>query len=291
MLRKRELNWCLSDSFKVLFEELISNPNEIGRQARPILCGQYLFLSTLDNHWSKKNVLPLFISEDVELFLEAWHGFLSCGRIHIKIAEDIGQPFKEALNRYTLFSEDYQMRFTRHLTVLMVYYYEQPMGNLISQLFTIGGLKARTEFAHQLDASLQSMNEEAIGTLWSRWLKQYWENRVLRMPMALDDEEINIMIDWLKYLRLAFSEAVEIAIKMRPTKHLIHSILYNFDDNPIINEQSNAVAKLLQFLAPHCSLYEHSEFLKVYDVLEGVDINVKQGLDRVMVECGISGRV
>ncbi|WP_026893381.1 DUF4020 domain-containing protein [Lacrimispora aerotolerans] len=290
LLKAGDLERRLSDTFKALFEELISNPNEIGRQSRPILCSQYSFLSTLDYHWSKENILPLFLSEDDELFLEAWHGFLSWGRIHMKIAEDIEQPFVVALNRFSLFSEDYQKRFTHHLTVLMIYFCEQPLGKLISQLFSVGGLKTRTEFAHQVDASLQSMNEEATRTLWNRWLKLYWEKRILQMPMALDDEEINIMIDWLQFLGPVFSEAVDIAIKMRPTKNLRHRILYNFKDNPIVKGQFNAVAKLLQFLAPYCSSYEYSYFMNIYDALEGVDTDVQLGLERVMVECGISKR-
>ena len=68
----------------------------------------------------------------------------------------------------------------------------------------------RKQFSWTISSFLKEIKEDVIKNLWNEWLKTYWEERNIRIPLALESGEIEEMIIWLIYLKPVFSEAVDL---------------------------------------------------------------------------------
>ena len=54
------------------------------------------------------------------------------------------------------------------------------------------------------------MSPDASNNLWLRWLKRYWNDRLIRKPAALASQEVTEMALWPLHLHGKFVEAVEL---------------------------------------------------------------------------------
>src|SRR5260370_5962037 len=60
---------------------------------------------------------------------------------------------------------------------------------------------------------LDDMEADAATDLWNRWLRQYWDERVLGRPVSLDQRELSDMARWPLHLGMVFPDAVALLLK------------------------------------------------------------------------------
>ena len=79
-------------------------------------------------------------------------------------------------------------------------------------------------------------------------MRGYWENRLLGVPCPLDDEEVGSMLGWVVHLTEAFTEAVEVASRMR-TVPLSNSLIpSDVEEANLADRYPNELAKFLLHL-------------------------------------------
>lgn len=108
--------------------------------------------------------------------------------------------------------------------------------------------ETRDKFAMYIEQKLRDMDESQQQEWWSRWLHQYWENRLKNIPVPLSGGEVVQMLDWLSHLSAVFPEAVKMAIDMPivPIQHL--SLIHDLKDSVLVQKFPEATAMLLIYL-------------------------------------------
>jgi hypothetical protein len=93
--------------------------------------------------------------------------------------------------------------FCSHLAGIATYSLVNPLdqGWLLRFLSTVDA-KVRLVWVSQMRFMIQNLDEAATGNLWERWLKRYWEGRLLGMPLPLGSDESAEMIDLARVKRI-----------------------------------------------------------------------------------------
>ena len=118
----------------------------------------------------------------------------------------------------------------------------------IVEFFKNANLKAKSQFAFDIEHHLRGLDETGQQEWWNIWLKNYWDNRLKGIPSQLDDEEISKMLDWVRHLPGVFPEAVEIATKMKPVTLIRSSTLYDISESGLVERYPNELAKFFVHL-------------------------------------------
>ena len=113
------------------------------------------------------------------------------------------------------------------------------------KLMSTGNSDVNLTFALNIGVILSSLDEEQQREWWSRWLKQYWENRSNGVPTPLSQVEIVHIIDWTIKLPAAFPEAVELAPRMGPMSSSAVSMLAYADCSDLAERHPKSLARLL----------------------------------------------
>ena len=89
-------------------------------------------------------------------------------------------------------------------------------------LFENASEEDRECFAFTLWRWLANMSGEQKREWWDRWLRAYWEDRLVGVPAPLYRKEVAMMLEWPVALDELFPEAVGLAAQMPPAE-LEHS--------------------------------------------------------------------
>jgi hypothetical protein len=71
----------------------------------------------------------------------------------------------------------------------------------------------RSQFAEAVCTILENMDADAATDLWNRWLRRYWDERVLGRPVRLDQDELCQMARWPVRLGKVMRDAVDLLMK------------------------------------------------------------------------------
>src|SRR4029077_16255578 len=73
--------------------------------------------------------------------------------------------------------------------------------------------RMRSQSAEALGTILENMDADAATNLWNRWLRRYWDERVLGRPVPLDQDELCQMARWPIRLGKVMRDAVDLLMK------------------------------------------------------------------------------
>ena len=251
----------LGDEYNSALSVIIQDGSIAGRLGKCILAGRFYFLLTVDEKWTKGNLLPLFeeyLNEDD--YNAVWGGFLQWHQLTPDIAELLEHPFLEAVKRIR---KDYPHRYQRNrfinaYTTMLVYFTTDPIDTWIPEFFENADEKDKLDFASAVKTHLVHMDEERQKELWERWLKFYWEKRLQGIPPTpLESGEINIMLAWLPHLKGLFPEAVDLAIRIPPKPLGRNFVIDKINETDLWQNYPETVAKLLVYLG-NCDLPTYS---------------------------------
>ncbi len=220
----------------------------IGRLGRSVLASQLPFLLVVDKKWTKENLLPSFKAHDNIGEIQAvWDGF-QYASLSQSVAELMKDAFFEAVPHIqgTYFDGHRREVFINAYIKMLAYFVDEPLEVWIPRLFDYAGEEDRNYFATQIHQSLLHMNEEGQREWWSRWLKQYWENRLQGIPRQLDSGEIESMLEWSSCLQgNMFPEAVDLAVRMPKVPLQRGLLVSDINLSDLWQRYPEAVAKLL----------------------------------------------
>lgn len=240
----------IDENYRSILTDVLREPTTTARLAKSVIASQFTFLFSADPTWTTAQLVPLFSGErEMADFRAAWDGFSYWGRLTPAVAERLETSFLFAAERVDAELTACSDRFVDQYTTLLVHYANDVVGKWIPALFKAANEKTRARFTWSIEAFLRKLDDAAKASLWQRWLKDYWGNRILGVPQPLLVREIEGMLGWLPHLSASYSEGVAIAIHM-PAVPLQHSsLIHELAESQLSMRYPEATARLLMYLS------------------------------------------
>ena len=243
---------ALNNEYRQILSDIVQNQKLPGKLGRTILAGHFAFLLSVDEAWTRENLLPLFDPAN-DNFQAAWDGFLALDRLNPAVAEVMADYFPKAIERTDNDLFHQRRRFIKYYTDMLVHFVEEdPFNKWIPALFQSGSQEVGKEFALNMNGHLRNMDEAAQQELWERWLKQYWEHRLQGVLAVLEPGEIKNMLNWLPPLTTVFPEAVDLAVQMQIPQDISlrnwGMMIYKINQSDLWQNYPEEVAKLIIYL-------------------------------------------
>jgi hypothetical protein len=219
-----KVNQKIPDDYQVNFNKILEGEDYQAELCRVILCSQLNFLFSLDPNWTKIHIIPLFDwKTEKKQAQQAWCGFLRLGKCNNEqMLSDLMPLYKQTFSHLAVdlnYRENARL-FCNHIVTILIYaspssFDKDNQGKLdfISDFIKQVNPTIRKQFASTISSSIRDMQEDSIKKLWNEWLKTYWKERNIRIPLALESGELEEMIIWLIYLKPVFNEAVDLFCK------------------------------------------------------------------------------
>lgn len=235
----------LSDEYRTALSYILQDRELPGRLGQTILASQVASLLTVDEVWTKKNVLPLFDPASYS-FQAAWDGFLNWGNLNPALAEAMTGLFFKAVKRLDRDLSGQRDRFIKCYISMLASFAEDPIGQWIPKFFQGRSQEAKNQFALEVGYCLRT-DEAVRREWWKRWLKQYWDNRLQSVPAGavLEVGEVEHMLDWLPHLTAVFPEAVDLAVQMPSIPLQNYDLIHELETGDLWQKYPEEVAKLL----------------------------------------------
>jgi hypothetical protein len=263
------------DSWQGLPSEVASSVAKILRSsagaaadARTVFASQLHYFFHLDSVFAERELLPLFDWNTEPLRAEqCWHGYLWWGRWLPGLTERLLPQFDETLNRFNKMPDDLRQHAISHAAGLALFRFDNPLasGWLVKTVAKLpeSGLDSFTsEIDRLLDGTAPTIAEQT----WDRWLKAYWEMRLLSKPKPLSRKEATEMVYWSLSLGDRLPDALHLIQHMHGMVQFEHSdMFYRVDRKGIAKSQPQATANLLLFsLSVQKRLYPSDPVMNVW---------------------------
>ena len=246
--------WCrqqgmpphaLNGEYRAALTSIVQDDSDAGKLGRTVLVRYLPLLLWVDETWTRQNLIPLLDPSSGD-FLSAWDGLTYCRPMAPQAAELLRGPFLKAVGHIDHeLTGSRQKRFITKYTALLTWFASGPADEWITKLLTHGDVEARYQFATEISGHLRSLDAARQEEIWSTWLKGYWENRLLGVPVQLDDAEIDRMLYWTTLLSAVFPEAVNVATQMRDVELQNGLVISQIGERDLVSRYPAAVAKLL----------------------------------------------
>lgn len=243
-------NWDgLTDHYKEYFDLLLNKDCYAAQMGRVILAANVLFLFNTDKEWSLNNVLPLFQWTEEKKAQQAWDGFLHWGKWDDGLLGYMLPMFEasfDKLNNQLLSLKD---RFCEYLAGFAVYSSVDPVHDgWLFRFLLATDIEGRVFIAKHIADYFHQMNDEAIGVVWGRWLRDYLASRLEGVPIALAVEEVEAMISWAPSLDEQFPEFVDLICQMTVPSVNDTTPYWRINERGLAKKHPKDVARLLAHL-------------------------------------------
>ena len=241
----------LGDQYNLALSEVVQDTTSIGTLGKAVIANRLGFILAVDEDWTKQYLVPLFEWEEGDGRQAVWDGFLY-GPLNPLVADSMKDAFLTGVSSMRdLFPDegDVRQQFVTFYAGMVTYFVDQPLDVWIPRFFDNAGAEDNRRFAWVLGRDLHDMDNGRQREWWERWLKRYWQSRLVGIPLPLDAGEIEAMLDWLPHLDMLFPEAVELAIQMPQTPLERNSIIYEISRGDLWSNHPQATAKLLIHVA------------------------------------------
>lgn len=284
---KEGADWAMPAYYREQFTEAILDPTSKGANARSLLASQAAFLFRLDEAWVREYLIPLFQNEDSRIFAQAWHGFLAWGRLYRPLVNALMPAFLAAVARSPADLPENRERLIEFYVALCFFHVDDPLQQLLPNLFQHGTEEDRTTFASYIEHMLRQMDPPGIDKVWEGWLSRYWQERLQGVLAPLAPGECREMIEWLPHLGAYFPAGVQLATRM-PALTAEHShVLFELRTSELVTRFQEATAQLLIYLSDGAAAYELAYITEVAARLDALPEPVQLRLQEALVRAGV----
>lgn len=214
---------------------------------------------------TERELLPLFDWNADPLRAEqCWHGYLWWGRWLPGLTERLLPQFDETLNRLAKLPNDLRRQAISHVggldRYLALFHFENPVASgwltkTVAKLPQSDLDRLTSEIGRLLDDTAPTVAEK----IWDRWLKDYWEMRLLGKPKPLSRKEATEMVYWSLSLGQRLPDALQLIQQMHGMVQFEHpDMLDRVDRKGIVNSQPQATADLLLFFLKSTPKHFHA---------------------------------
>ena len=270
------------------FNRVVDDVGMRGKLAQAMLTSRLGYLLSFDHGWTTERLLPLFEPEHSS-FVPAWHGF-TWSQLGADVAELMKPKFLRAVENIEELGRvgvpERRSEFVRRYAKMMVYAVDKPLDKWTPSFFANSDGDDRYSFAWEIGRILENLADPQKVELWDRWLKQYWQNRLVGKPAPLKQKEIEEMIRWPRDLTVVFDQAVELTVAMQSTTFQHLGISRFIVDKDLAQRFPDGAAKLIDYLdKSETSPWDWYDTQPVFDALLQSDINagLKEKIQDVQV--------
>ncbi|KGR53815.1 hypothetical protein OC00_00150 [Xanthomonas vasicola] len=211
---KEGADWVMPAYYRERFTEAIHDQTSKGAHTRSLLASQVSFMFRLNEAWVCEELLPLFQADDSRIFAQVWDGFLAWGRLYSPLVDALLPAFMAAVARAPTDLPGHRERLIEFYAALCVFHVDDPLRQLLPNLFQHGTEEDRVTFASQIEHMLRQLDGPGVDKVWQGWLSRYWQDRLqgVLAPLALG--ECQEMVEWLPHLGANFPAGVQLATRM-----------------------------------------------------------------------------
>ena len=266
---------------------IISDSSQAAAYARVVLASQLHYIFSIDAVFAQAELLPLFNwARDSTVAEQCWHGFLMWGRWLPGFTEQLLPSFDEMIRRAPSQSEDVKRGIIMHIVALALYRLSDPLSNdwLPSVIRNLDEQNL-CSLAAEIDHALNDVKVSTAEEIWERWLKRYWEERLLGRPKPFSLEEVKHTGGWALSVGKHFPEAVKLVAALQPMPSFEHiGFLSRLDSKEVARTYPAATADLLlvYFSRPDLHPYVDETLQKIWRDL--VQANLSPDRQRLLRE-------
>lgn len=279
-------DWAMPAYYRERFTEAIHDPTSKGAHARTLLASQAAFLFRLDEAWVREHLIPLFQDADSRIFAQAWHGFLAWGRLYPPLVDALLPAFLAAVARVPADLPEHRERLIEFYAALCLFHVDDPLRQLLPNLFQHGAEEDRTTFASQIEHMLRQLSPPGIDKVWEGWLSRYWQDRLQGVLAPLAPGECRKMVEWLLHLGAHFPEGVKLATRMPALPVGRSHALFELRTSDLVARFQEAAAQLLIYLSDGVAEYELAYLNEVAARLDALPEPVRHRLQEALVRAG-----
>ena len=265
----------LGEQYNLALSKIVNDTTSVGILGKAVMASRLGFIMAADEGWTKQCLVPLFECEEVDDRQAVWDGFLY-GHLNPQVADSMMDAFITSVSCMgDLFpdEDDVRQQFVTFYAGMVTYFVDQPLDVWIPRFFENAETDDKRRFAWALGRDLADMDNARQQERWERWLKRYWYSRLRGIPVPLEANEVEEMLNWLPYLDMLFPEAVDLAIQMPQTPLERNAIIYDISRGDQWSKYPEATAKLLVYVAdsksPAWAWHDGKELI---DNLLGLDL-------------------
>jgi hypothetical protein len=241
--------------------------------ARVVFASQLHYFFSLDASFALEKLLPLFDWKTDELKAEqCWHGFVFWGRWLPGFTEQLLPHFDETISRSSKLPQNVREHVMHHIAGIALFRMDNPISNnWIIRVLTSIEAQDREQLAATMDHYLDDTTPAVSEKLWERWLKSYWDMRLLGTPMPLSPKEAKEIACWSLSVGSHFPEAVKLVESMGDAVSFEHTaLLYRIDKKGLAKSYPDATADLILFYLrnPENQFYGDDEMTKIWQDLK-----------------------
>jgi hypothetical protein len=189
--------------------------------AEVIIASHFHYFFYLDAKFARTHLLSLFDwSVDEVRATRSWQGFLAWGRWQKSYLDEMLPLYAQTVSHLNQLPPKFRESFAGHVAGIAVFGKTDALADgWLRSFIREFDREMRRHFAEALSAILGNMEADAATDLWNRWLRRFWDERVLGRPVPLDPDELNQMARWPLHLGKVVGEAVNLLMKSA-TLHL-----------------------------------------------------------------------
>jgi hypothetical protein len=240
----------LPPEIETALTEILRSPAGAAAHARIVLASRFHYFFQLDAAFAERELLPLFDWNANPLKAEqCWHGFLWWGRWLPGLTEKLLPQFDETLNRLDNMPDRLREHVVSHVAGLALFRFDNPIASgWLTKTVAKLPQSDLNHFASEVQRLLRDTTPAVAESIWDRWLKEYWDMRLLGTPKPLSRKEATRMVHWSLNVGQRISDALKLIQRMDGMVEFEHpDMLYLIDKKGITQSQPQAAAELLLF--------------------------------------------
>ena len=242
----------IPDDYRKRFEKVVEGESYAAQLARSVLASRSHYLFFMDKSWVSKKLIPLFNYDSSQIAADqAWHGYLVWGQLRMELNELLKPFYIQAINHLTETRDGLRKKLFSNIidTMLMDTDSKPDIDWFYSALSQAGTTdEDRQEVLIRIWATLRDTDDGFKNSLWTRWFKKFWADRISGIPVSLSPSESNKMLELLPWLAPVFEEAVDLALKIHNFEFQYTHLYSDFSESKLVASHPKEMTKLLVHL-------------------------------------------
>jgi hypothetical protein len=242
------------DWLKSPLEDMAEGKSYAAQLGRAILGNQMPFVHAVDPAWARTRLFPKFkFAEAGEEAFLLWEPHLKYGQLSRDLIIEMMPLYRQAFARFQNVGNDLAIGLYRHVAVIIYsHLVDVNQDGWLKEFLLSLTDEQRTSWANQMEFVLRNFPNERKQIIWDKWMKDYWQGRLLGKPCHLAGNEAGEMLEWALATEPAFSSAVDFVVQGPPVKNRIGTVLFHLERATLIQTQPQAVLKLFKWLLTNC---------------------------------------
>lgn len=209
----------LPDAVQAAIQEMTSGDSKASHFAQVVVATQIHLLFQLDEPWCLRNVLPLLDpSSDDRRAIRCWEGYLAQGRADEQLLRaglrDHFVAMAPLVARLALRHPEARSSYAGLAANICIDGSIDPLEDgWLPRWVATSDIETRVAWVHEMTRRVSRLSADAADAYWSKWMRRYWENRLVSIPVAITPEETSAMAEWPVLLGERYSEAADLVLQ------------------------------------------------------------------------------